>query len=85
MEPADLLFYLYAMVREYKNNNDLDCIDPFMYSMDREIGNLFTILSTEEIKTMKSVFKLIWEIGGDDGTDWYQCKKLQKLIDISIP
>ncbi len=84
MEPEDLLFYLYAMVREYKNNKDLDCIDSFMYSMDREINGLQSILTEDENQVLKHAFSLIWGVGGDDWADWFQCKNLQQLIGISI-
>ena len=36
LEPNDLLFYLFAIVIEFKKDNEIDCIDSFMYSMDRE-------------------------------------------------
>jgi len=84
MEQEDLLFYLYAMVIEYENNTELDSIDSFMYSMDREIVELQKILTDDEKQTLIKAFKLIWNIGRDDWTDWYQCKNLQKLISISV-
>lgn len=72
------------MVREYQNNKDLDCIDSFMYSMDREINKLQLILSKDENLILRNAFQIIWDIGGDDWTDWEQCKNLQKLIRISV-
>jgi len=84
VEPEDLLFYLYAMVVEYEKNEDLDSIDSFMYSMDREINRLQEMLTDDENKVVKKALNLIWDVGGDDGTDWYQCKNLQKLISILL-
>ena len=84
VEPEDLLFYLYTMVIEYEKNKDLDSIDSFMYSMDREINKLQKTLIDNENQVLKKAFKLIWEIGGDEWADWYQCKNLQRLIGISL-
>ena len=84
MEPEDLLFYLYAMVIEFSNDEEIDCIDSFMYSMDREICELQAILSDEEKQTIKNAFQQIWEIGGEDYTVFAQCKNLQQLIGISV-
>ena len=82
--PEDLLFYLYATIIEYENNKNLDSLDSFMYSMDKEINVLQKVLTEDENKTLKKAFKLIWDIGGEDWTDFHQCKNLQKLIGISI-
>ena len=84
MEPEDLLFYLYAMVIEYENNKELDSIDSFMYSMDREINKLQKSLTEGEKEMLIKAFKVIWDVGNDDWADWYQCKNLQKLIGISL-
>jgi len=84
MEPEDLLFYLYAIVIEYGNDKEIDCIDSFMYSMDREIGILQQTLTDEENSVVKNAFHKIWEIGGDEHADFAQCKNLQKLISIKI-
>ena len=84
MEPEDLIFYLYPMLIEYIKDDGIDCIDSYMYSMDREINNLLPKLSKEEITALKKAFKEIWEIGsGDDWNDWYQCNNLQKFIGVN--
>ncbi len=72
------------MVIEFENNKDLDSLDSFMYSMDREISGLQKLLTKDENKTLKKAFELIWDIGGDDWADFRQCENLQTLIGISI-
>ncbi len=57
VEPEDLLFYIYAILIEYKKNRELDCIDSFMYSMDTNLYKLLKILSNEDIKALKNAFK----------------------------
>ncbi|WP_428355849.1 hypothetical protein [Methyloprofundus sp.] len=84
MEPEDLLFYLYAMVIEFSNDQEIDCIESFMYSMDREISVLQAILSGEEQQTLKNAFQQIWDISGHDYIVFAQCKNLQKLIGITV-
>jgi len=84
MEPNDLLFYLFAIVIEFKKDNEIECIDSFMYSMDREVLELKSTLSKEEIKTLTNAFQIIHEQDINANIDWVQCKNLQKLIGISI-
>lgn len=84
MEPEDLLFYLYSIVIEYSKDREIDCIDSFMYSMDRELSKLQGNLSVADKETLKKAFKQIWEIGGDDYADFAQCKNIQNLIGISV-
>ena len=84
MEPEDLLFYLYAIVIEYGKDKGMECIDSFMYSMDRVINRLQDTLSSEDQKTLKNAFQQIREIGGDDYADFAQCKNIQKIIGISV-
>lgn len=48
MKPKDLLFYLYAVVRECQKDMNLDWLDSYMYSMDREVNGLMDILSEKE-------------------------------------
>ena len=84
MEPEDLIFYLYPILNEYQKDNEIECIESFMYSMDREINNLLPKLNNEEIEALKIAFKEIWKIGTrDDFNEWYQCKNIQKLIGVN--
>ncbi|MEL6815989.1 MAG: hypothetical protein AAFP03_14445 [Cyanobacteria bacterium J06598_3] len=85
MEVEDLLFYFYAILIEYEKDKGLDCIDSFMYSMDRVILGLQNSLKVQDLEALKQGFIRIWEIGGDGYADWYQCPNLQKFIGISVP
>jgi len=85
MEPEDLLFYLYPMLVEYKKDRRIDCIDSFMYSMDREINNLLRKLSVADAEVLKTAFKEIWKFGSNDElNDWYQCENIQKFIGVNL-
>jgi len=89
MEPEDLLFYLYPMLIEYKKDRAIDCIDSFMYSLDRELNNLLLKLSDEDAETLKIALTEIWAIGSNTGSnadlnDWYQCENIQKFIDVNL-
>jgi len=84
LEPEDLLFYLYPMVREFVDNQELECIDSYFYSMDKALCKLVGKLSEDETKVLANAFEVIWEHGGDDNADWAQCKNLQKLIGVKV-
>ena len=85
MEPEDLIFYLYPLLIEYKEDRGIDCIDSFMYSMDREISNLLAKLREEEIEVLKIALKEIWKFGSKDNlNDWYQCENIQKFIGVNL-
>lgn len=84
VEPEDLLFYLYAIVIEYSKDKEIDCIDSFMYSMDRELSSLQEKLSGDDRAVLENAFNVIWKVGGDDYADFAQCKNLQELIGISL-
>ncbi|MFK8049602.1 MAG: hypothetical protein AB8B81_14345 [Halioglobus sp.] len=84
LEPRDLIFYLYPLLVEFQKDMSLDCFDSFMYSMDRELEGLLESLSSEQVATLKSAFELVWNLGGDDGSDWFGCPNLQKFIGITV-
>lgn len=85
MEPEDLIFYLYSMLTEYKKDNRIDCIDSFMYSIDRELNNVLPKLSKKEVEVLKVAFNEIWNIGSNDNlNDWYQCENIQKFIGVNL-
>ena len=82
VELEDLLFYLYPIVIEYSKDKETDCIDSFMYSMDRELATLLKKLNNDDKVALETAFKVIWNVGGDDYADFAQCKNLQELIGI---
>ena len=85
MESEDLIFYLYPMLIEYEKDRKIDCIDSFMYSIDREIDNLLSKLSEEESQVLKKAFEEIWKFGRNgDLNDWYQCENIQKFIGVKL-
>ncbi len=84
VEPEDLLFYLYAIVIEYSKDKEIDCIDSFMYSINRELPKLQEKLTNDDKVTLENAFKTIWNLSGDDYVGFSQCKNIQELIGISI-
>lgn len=84
MEPEDLIFYLYPMINEYNRDNEIEGIQSFMYSMDKELDNLILKLSKEDKEILKSALQEIWKIGNsNDFDEWYQCKNIQKFIGVT--
>ena len=67
---------------EYSKDKEIDCIDSFMYSMDRELATLLKKLNNDDKVALETAFKVIWNVGGDDYADFAQCKNLQELIGI---
>lgn len=84
IKATDLIFYLYPLLVEFKNDKNMDCIDSFMYSLNREIGGLSKSLSSDELNLIKKALQIIWGLGGKDYVDWGSCRNLQKLIGITI-
>lgn len=84
MEVKDLLFYFYTILIEYEKDKNLECIDGFMYTIDRRILYIQKSLEHQDLEVLKIGFVRIWEIGGNDYADWHQCPNLQKFIGISV-
>ncbi len=84
MEFRDLIFYLYPVALEYEKDIRIDCVDPFMYSLDRFISGEMSKLSEEDREALVSGLKWIWHSGELGYADWIQCPNLQKAINISV-
>lgn len=80
VERTDLLFYLYPIAKEYESDTTLDCIDSFLYSLDREINGLLDELTTDEREALIEGLNWIWDVGSDDYADWEQCLNLQEAV-----
>lgn len=80
VEPTDLLFYLYPIAREYEADKRLDCMDSFLYSLDRNVKPLLSQLPKEDQDALREGLRWIWDVGGDDWADWEQCPNLQEAI-----
>lgn len=79
------IYYLYQLLIEYKKDREIDCIDSFMYAMDREINNLLPGLNEEEFKVLKNAFKIMWTLDSSDNfNECYQCENTQKFIGVSL-
>ena len=84
LEPTDLIFYLYPLLVEFKKDQEIDCFDSYVYSMDRNIIGLLKLLTTEQKKVIKMSFKLIWDLSDEKSVDWFSCPNLQKLVGLAL-
>jgi hypothetical protein len=84
MEFEDLLFYLHPIALEYEKDKTLDCIDSYMYSLDRSLPTKRGSLNQTDLNTIHEALKWIWEIGRDDYADWHQCPNLQSEIGLKL-
>jgi hypothetical protein len=85
MEFEDLLFYLYPIALVFENNRELDCLDSFMYSLDRVLPTRKMLLTSEDTTALQDGLRWIWKTSnGDDYADWWQCPNLQLEIGVSV-
>ena len=84
MDFEDLLYYLYPIAMEYEKDPDLDCIDSFLYSLDRSLPIRKLSLDDGDMAAIRAALCWIWESGGSDSADWRQCPNLQAEIGVSI-
>lgn len=80
----DLLFYLYPIALELDKSKSLDCIDSFMYSLNRFVPAESSKLSSVEQQALIEGLRWIWDAVPLGYTDWVQCPNLQKAIGISV-
>ena len=52
MEFEDLLFYFYSLALEYEKDKTIECIDSFMYSLDRILPSKKLSLTQEDINAI---------------------------------
>ena len=84
MEPTDLLFYLYPVALEYSRDNGLECVDSFMYSLDRVVNDLLESLPDDDADALREGLRWLWDAGSPGMADWVQCKNLQSVIGVSV-
>ena len=84
MEDSDLLFYLYPIAKVYAEDPSFEWIDGYMYTLDKRIEAIFGTLGPHDRDALVDGLMWIWESGGIDNADWYQCRHLQKVIGIDV-
>lgn len=84
MKFPDLLFYLYPVALEYQRDNGLDCVDSFMYSLDRCVPVESAKLSPDDQNALLDGLRWIWESAPLGYADWVQCRNLQAAIGVSV-
>ena len=80
----DLLFYLYPIALELDRSKSLDCIDSFMYSLNRFVPVESSQLTSGDQQAMIEGLRWIWDAVPLGYTDWVQCPNLQKAIGVSV-
>jgi hypothetical protein len=80
----DLLFYLYPIALEFERTKSLDCIDSFLYSLDRLISTESPKLPTEDQQALLDGLRWIWNSAPLGYADWVQCPNLQIAIGVSV-
>ena len=80
----DLLFYLYPIALELERNNTLECIDSFMYSLNRFVPEALSKLNVDDQKALLEGLRWIWDSAPLGYVDWVQCPNLQKAIGVSV-
>jgi hypothetical protein len=84
MEFEDLLFYLYPIAVEYERDAHLNCIDSYLYSLDRLIPEAFSQLPPYEQQSLVAGLRWMWNSATLGHADWVQCPNLQSAIGVSI-
>ncbi|NJO52950.1 MAG: hypothetical protein HC840_30140 [Leptolyngbyaceae cyanobacterium RM2_2_4] len=80
----DLLFYLYPIALEYERDKCLNCVDSFMYSLNRFMPEELAQLSAEDQQGVLDGLRWIWDAAPLGYADWVQCPNLQAAIGKSV-
>ena len=80
----DLLFYLYPIAVEFERTKSLDCIDSFLYSLDRFVPIESSKISRYDQQSLLDGLRWIWNSAPLGYADWVQCPNLQKAIGVSV-
>jgi len=80
LQASDLLFYFYSIFLEFEKDPDLECIDFFMYSLNRELPSLMEALSPPEQACLTHYLKQLLEIDGNEYIDWQACEQVLELL-----
>jgi hypothetical protein len=80
----DLLFYLYPIALEYERDNSLNCIDSYMYSLDRFLPEASAKLPPKDQQALVDGLRWIWDAAPLGYADWVQCPNLQGAIGVSV-
>ncbi len=80
----DLLFYLYPIAREFERDKCLDCIDAFLYSLERLFPLMSVSLSPGDQEALLDGLHWIWNAAPLGYADWIQCPNLQAALGISV-
>ena len=80
----DLLFYLYPIALEFERTKSLDCIDSFLYSLDRFVPTKSLRLPKEDQQAFLDGLRWIWNSAPLGYADWVQCPNLQRAIGVSV-
>ena len=83
MKFPDLLVYLYPIALEYEKDLRIECIDGFMYSLDRCLPDEMPKLPEDDREALIAGLNWIWTSGDSGYADWVQCPNLQEAIGVT--
>ena len=78
----DLLFYLYPIALELDKSKSLDCIDSFMYSLNRFVPEESSKLTKIDQQALIEGLRWMWDAVQLGYTDWEEYPNLRIAIGI---
>ena len=61
MQPSDLIFYLYSVFSAFMNDTRIDTSDFFLYSFDRLLAEILSVLDEEEKELIRQALYVMYE------------------------
>lgn len=80
MDFPSLLFYLYPVASHYEADNALECVDPFLYSLERFVPNCSSSLLALQQSAIYSGVRWIRDSCKSNPADFSACPNLRSAI-----
>ena len=80
LKAEDLLFYFYPIFIAFEIDRNLECIDSFMFSLDRNLPQLIRQITLEEQEILTDYLKTLLEIDGNEYIHWQTMENVLTLV-----
>lgn len=70
LKAEDLLFYFYSIFIEFEIDRKLECVDSFMFSLDRNLPKLIRQITLEEQEILTDYLKAWLDMDGNEYIHW---------------